>query len=57
MKRFAQQQATCTRGPSFPSHMPDATARHYGSVSHMQSQGHESKTYQSQRLSDQCPTP
>lgn len=28
MKRFAQQHATCTRGPSFPSHMPDATDRH-----------------------------
>lgn len=28
MKRFAQQHATCTRGPSFPSHIPDATARH-----------------------------
>jgi hypothetical protein len=28
MKRFAQQHATCTSGPSFPSHIPDATARH-----------------------------
>lgn len=28
MKRFAQQHATCTRGPSLPSHIPDATARH-----------------------------
>ena len=28
MKRFAQQQATWTRGPSLPSHIPDATARH-----------------------------
>lgn len=26
--RFAQQQATWTRGPSFPSHKPDATERH-----------------------------
>jgi len=29
MKRLAQQQATWTRGPSLPSHMPDPTARHY----------------------------
>jgi len=28
IKRFAQQHATCTSGPSFPSHIPDATARH-----------------------------
>jgi hypothetical protein len=26
--RFAQQHATCTSGPSLPSHIPDATARH-----------------------------
>lgn len=32
MKRFAQQQATWTKGPSFPSHMPDATARHCNEV-------------------------
>jgi len=29
MKKFAQQQATWISGPSFPSHNPDATARHY----------------------------
>lgn len=29
IKRLAQQQATCTKGPSLPSHIPDATARHY----------------------------
>ena len=29
MKRLAQQQATWTKGPSLPSHIPDATARHY----------------------------
>lgn len=27
MKRLAQQQATWTKGPSLPSHMPDPTAR------------------------------
>jgi hypothetical protein len=29
IKRFAQQHATCTSGPSLPSHKPDATATHY----------------------------
>lgn len=29
MKTFAQQHATCTSGPSLPSHIPDATDRHY----------------------------
>lgn len=27
VKRLAQQQATWTKGPSLPSHSPDATAR------------------------------
>lgn len=35
MKRFAQQHATCTSGPSLPSHMPDATAKHYEAISNM----------------------
>src|SRR4051812_41728570 len=26
---LAQQHATCTSGPSFPSHNPDATERHF----------------------------
>jgi hypothetical protein len=26
--KLAQQQATCTRGPSLPNHKPEATARH-----------------------------
>ena len=34
MKRLAEQQATCTRGPSFPNQSPDATARHYGNQHH-----------------------
>jgi hypothetical protein len=25
----AQQQATCTSGPSFPSHRPELSAKHY----------------------------
>lgn len=29
IKIFAQQQATCTSGPSLPNHKPDATARHW----------------------------
>lgn len=29
MKILAQQQATWTRGPSFPSQRPEATARHW----------------------------
>jgi hypothetical protein len=29
MKKLAQQQATWIKGPSLPSHNPDATARHY----------------------------
>jgi hypothetical protein len=29
VKRLAQQHATCTSGPSLPSHIPDATARHW----------------------------
>lgn len=29
MKTFAQQHATCTSGPSLPSHIPDATDKHY----------------------------
>ena len=28
MMILAQQHATCTKGPSFPSHKPDATERH-----------------------------
>lgn len=28
MNRFEQQHATCTKGPSLPSHMPEATAKH-----------------------------
>lgn len=30
MIMLAQQHATCTKGPSFPSHRPDETARHWG---------------------------
>jgi hypothetical protein len=29
VKTFAQQQATWTRGPSLPNHIPEATARTY----------------------------
>lgn len=28
INKFAQQQATCTNGPSLPNHIPEATARH-----------------------------
>lgn len=28
INRFEQQQATWTKGPSLPNHMPEATAKH-----------------------------
>lgn len=56
MKRFAQQQATWTKGPSLPSHIPDATARHCNEVRidlavHLS----DGKSYQSKRLCHQSP--
>lgn len=33
MSKFEQQQATWTRGPSLPSHMPEATDKHYHAIS------------------------
>lgn len=31
VNRLATQHATCTKGPSFPSHIPEPTARHCNS--------------------------
>lgn len=33
MNKFEQQQATWTKGPSFPSHMPEATDKHWVLIS------------------------
>lgn len=55
MKRFAQQQATWTSGPSFPSHIPDATAKHCSALEQTSSFNICFLTYQSKRLYNQSP--
>lgn len=54
---FAQQHATCTRGPSFPSHIPDDTARTCPRVSliFQCTEMIVCKSYQTKRLGHQRP--
>lgn len=54
MKRFAKQQATWTKGPSLPTHSPEATERHCFIISQMQSHCNAG-TYQAEGLDDQGP--
>lgn len=55
MNKFATQHATCTSGPSLPSHIPEPTERHYGNVSSNLTSTIPNPTYQPQCLCDKSP--
>lgn len=59
INRFAQQHATWTRGPSFPSQSPEATARHFdiGISFIILSQRISTCYYQANRFDHQSPGP